>query len=161
MIPSYILAFLISYYFSYSIINKGSKFRQIKAFIFSLIVGLFFIWHSIKGYISGILFSGYALASLAVLGNVILLFKDKRVASAIISFLPFVFSALIMWFYIDMNVNAAPCLPEEGCMNETGMIAVFSLMILGFAVFINIITHLFDRLSDSKKPNERYKSKGF
>lgn len=86
---------------------------------------------------------GYGiLAILMIIICIRLFIKKQRLAASAVLLLT-VISLLFFWSYADANHYwTVSCNPDDGCMNETGLLVAISFFFMGIALFILILVLL-------------------
>ena len=137
------VAVITVYCFTYIMLGKKIKSRNIIAIIPTLITAVSFVWLIIdKQYIS-ITYILYILSSIVIFTFIISSFIEKRIRVALVAQIPALVSLYLVWWLVkETYYNPAPCDVTDGCMNETGMILVFSYFCMALSFVIVVISYI-------------------
>lgn len=136
------VAVITVYYFSYIILGKKIKSRTLIAIIPTLITAFSFVWLIIDERYIVVTYILYILAFIVIFTFVISSFIKKHIRVAIVTLIPALVSLyFILWLIKETYYNPTPCNVDDGCMNETGMILVFSYFCMALSFIMVVILY--------------------
>lgn len=137
------LAIITLYFFSYALLGERRSSRAKTALIPALIGTAVFVWLIIEENYTAVALILYGIAAVVATAYSIASFRKKRIGIPIIVLVPMLISLYIFWGFVKSTyLNPDPCLIEEGCMNETGMIMVLSFFLMALSFLTATAFHL-------------------
>jgi len=157
MIYYCILAVLIVYYIFYTLLLKKQKYGYAIALIPAVIFVVVFWWLTQFRYYEALLFILYGMGFLIVLVSSVIWIKERQFTMATCSLIPFVLSVFLFLWYGSVNFfNSEICDESNGCMNETGLLMLFSINLMVIAFIFTTIFFIADKYAKRNRINNWY-----
>lgn len=136
------LAIITVYCYTYIILGKNIKSRNLISIIPASINAIVFIWLILDKRFIPVTYILYGLAVIVIFTYVIHLFIKKNILKPILILIPSSISIYILFWFIEKTyLNPVPCDIADGCMNETGMFLVICYFLMGISFLLAVISY--------------------